>query len=339
MVTPLRESRCLVSHSIASRSRWLVGSSRSSSSGLWMIEMAIDMRIFQPPESELTNVSLRSLGKLTCTRTSSTTLSELLSSGAFCLRNWRTVTPSSHSTSWRMYHVRRSCGKPLMSFAARRLSRVVFPVPFCPIKPYRWPRSKRMSALRSSTRPANARMMFCMSMAKSLSPDSSRMALAASESIVLNSSTSSCASLATSSAFTSTCGAMLVVIHSVTSPTASTKYCTRTTPPSFSSSIAAVVSATYITTSEPSAGYAAARRAFMWSTSPLCRLRGSTRSPAPSRSFSFAIAEDSRMSGDEWSRFFSRSGRRLGTKGAMSDDSLISAHRLETHTVAFFTSS
>ena len=59
----------------------------------------------------------------------------------------------------------------------------------------------------------------------------------------------------------------------------------------------------------------------------------------PSRSFCFATIEASRMSGIEWSVFLSRRGRRSGTNGAMSDDSLTRAHRLEVHTVAFLTSS
>jgi len=60
---------------------------------------------------------------------------------------------------------------------------------------------------------------------------------------------------------------------------------------------------------------------------------------APSNSFCFATIDASRMSGIEWSVFLSRRGRRSGTNGAMSDDSLTRAHRLEVHTVAFLTSS
>jgi len=45
------------------------------------------------------------------------------------------------------------------------------------------------------------------------------------------------------------------------------------------------------------------------------------------------------MFGDECSTFFSRSGSSSGTNGAMSDESLMSAHKLDAQTVAFLTSS
>eukprot|EP00966_Prymnesium_polylepis_P099727 2309240-Prymnesium_polylepis.1 len=95
--------------------------------------MSIRMR--QPPERALTVDSLYSAGNCTSLRISSMAASDLRSAGAPSRRNWRTVTSLSTLISWRMYHVRRSIGKPLMSLDASRLSRVVLPVPFWPMRP------------------------------------------------------------------------------------------------------------------------------------------------------------------------------------------------------------
>ena len=48
---PARRRRCSSSHSSASRSRWLVGSSRSSRSGSAMTRRASDARVCSPPDS------------------------------------------------------------------------------------------------------------------------------------------------------------------------------------------------------------------------------------------------------------------------------------------------
>ena len=85
-------------------------------------------------------------------------------------------------------------------------------------------------------------MMFWMSTAKSLSPDCARMALAESESMSLKSSTAlPLTAAASAAAAPPTKASMLETNHVASSFTASMKFCTRTTPPSFTSSIAALV--------------------------------------------------------------------------------------------------
>mmetsp|Transcript_31492 Transcript_31492/g.74854 ORF Transcript_31492/g.74854 Transcript_31492/m.74854 type:complete len:82 (-) Transcript_31492:1286-1531(-) len=51
-------SRCCPSHSTASRSRWLVGSSRRSTSGLRKSAAAIETRIRHPPLREATGCAI-----------------------------------------------------------------------------------------------------------------------------------------------------------------------------------------------------------------------------------------------------------------------------------------
>mmetsp|Transcript_24843 Transcript_24843/g.64478 ORF Transcript_24843/g.64478 Transcript_24843/m.64478 type:complete len:220 (+) Transcript_24843:827-1486(+) len=176
-----QSSRCLPSHSTASRSRWLVGSSRKSTSGSWNSAAAMETRMRQPPLSDATGLPIMS--SLNCSPRSSAAArpgaesasiassasytcvssSAAVSSSARASNSLRRVSESMTACSADAPSVRlpttmrsaESCatcstrsrsGTPGMRPLAIMESRVLLPVPLRPTRPYRCPCMSRSMA-------------------------------------------------------------------------------------------------------------------------------------------------------------------------------------------------
>mmetsp|Transcript_47354 Transcript_47354/g.108958 ORF Transcript_47354/g.108958 Transcript_47354/m.108958 type:complete len:414 (+) Transcript_47354:1113-2354(+) len=167
------------SHSTACKSKWLVGSSSSNTSGLMKSARASDTRMRQPPEKEAVvrcwssslkpsphrisaaragaesdSIAFRrshtslSLVALSCSSSPSSSACSSCSSRSSASSAVRsTSVASTHSstlasppgTSCSMCSTCRCCGMPSNFLADRCLSRVVLPIPLRPMRPYRRP--------------------------------------------------------------------------------------------------------------------------------------------------------------------------------------------------------